>query len=160
MSYKEEIEYKFLVNKDRLPVLPEGAAMVQGYLAFQPTVRVRTEAGPGDVQKAYITIKGAGLVGRAEFEYDIPFEEARQLLQLAHFALVSKKRYKLAVKDQPDLKWELDIFEGDNAGLIVAEIEVPDRNTSFERPEWLGLDVTENPAYKNAALSQHPFKDW
>ncbi len=160
MAYKTEIERKFLVNRDLLPALPPGAKLVQGYLAFEPTVRVRTEAGPGDSRKAYITIKGAGLIGRDEFEYDIPFEEAEPLLSLAKSSLVSKTRYHLPVKGAPDLKWELDIFEGDNAGLVVAELEMPTADFAFERPAWLGQDVSEDPAYKNAALARHPFKDW
>lgn len=160
MGYKEEIERKFLVHRDRLPRLPEGGHLVQGYLGFTPTVRVRTEEGPGDELKAYITIKGAGLVGRDEFEYDIPFGEAQQLLKLALASLVSKKRYRLPVAGAPDLKWELDIFEGDNAGLIVAELEMPTADYAFERPDWLDEDVTEDPAYKNAALAKRPFKDW
>lgn len=160
MGYKEEIERKFLVNREKLPALPEGSKLVQGYLAFEPNVRVRTEEGPGDDRKAYITIKGAGLVGRDEFEYDIPFEEAQQLLKLAQYSKVSKTRYRLPVAQAPDLKWELDIFEGDNAGLVVAELEMPREDYSFERPAWLGEDVTLDPAYKNAALAKHPFKDW
>ena len=160
MSYKEEIERKFLVHKDQLPTLPEGAKLSQGYLAYRPTVRVRTEDGPGDTKKAYITIKGAGLVGRDEFEYDIPFEEAQQLLKLATDALVVKTRYKLPVSDHPDLKWELDIFEGENAGLIVVELETPDYETKYVHPVWLGEDVTEDSHYKNAALAQHPYQQW
>lgn len=160
MGYQNEIEYKFLVDTAKLPALPPGAKMVQGYLSFQPTVRVRTEEGPADRRKAYITIKGEGLVGRGEFEYAIPFEEATQLLKLAQAALVRKTRYRLPLKDQPDLKWELDIFEGDNAGLTVVELEVPGEDYQFSRPEWVGRDVTKDPAYKNAALARHPFKQW
>jgi CYTH domain-containing protein len=99
-------------------------------------------------------------VGRDEFEYDIPFEEAQQLLKLAQYSKVSKTRYRLPVPDAPDLKWELDIFEGDNAGLVVAELEMPSEDYAFEPPAWLGEDVTRDPAYKNAALAQHPYKDW
>ncbi len=160
MGYKEEIERKFLVKSDLLPELPQGARLVQGYLGFEPTVRVRTEEGPGDERKAYLTIKGSGLVGRDEFEYDIPFEEACQLLKLSQASTVGKTRYKLPVAGAPELKWELDIFEGDNAGLIVAELEMPSADYAFERPAWLGQDVTEDPAYKNAALARHPYKDW
>jgi adenylate cyclase len=160
MGYQKEIERKFLVDSAKLPDLPEGARLIQGYLCFEPTVRVRTEEGPADQRKAYITIKGEGLVGRDEFEYDIPFEEATNLLQLAQSSLVSKTRYKLPLKEHPGLKWELDIFEGDNAGLTVVELEMPDEAFDFPRPEWLGQEVTENPAYKNASLSRHPFKKW
>ncbi len=160
MSYKEEIEYKFLVERAKMPPLPEGSRLRQGYLALGPTVRVRTEEGPGETRKAYITIKGAGLVGRDEFEYDLPFEEATQLLKLSRWTIVEKTRYRLPVQAAPDLKWELDIFEGDNAGLVVCELEVPRRDYPFERPDWLGQDVTEDPAYKNAGLAQRPFKNW
>jgi adenylate cyclase len=160
MGYKEEIEYKFLVKPELLPPLGKGYKLVQGYLGFAPTVRVRTEEGPDNQRTAYLTIKGSGLVGRDEFEYNIPFEEAQQLLKLARFSLVSKTRYHLPVQNAPDLKWELDIFEGDNDGLVVAELEVPDEDYSFERPAWLGQDVTTDPKYKNAVLAQHPFKAW
>ncbi len=160
MGYKEEIERKFLVNRELLPSLPPGSRLQQGYLAFEPTVRVRTEDGPGSERKAYITIKGEGMLGRDEFEYDIPFDEAQQLLKLAQSSIVSKTRYRLPVHDAPDLKWELDIFEGSNAGLIVAELEMPDRDYPFVAPIWLGQDVTEDPAYKNSALSRRPYKDW
>lgn len=159
MAYKEEIEHKFLVNQDKLPALPEPNRLTQGYLNFKPSVRVRLEEGP-EQRKGYLTIKGEGLVGRDEFEYDIPAEEAEQLLKLAKASLVSKRRYKLPVEDKPDLKWELDIFEGDNAGLVVAELEIPEHGYEFERPDWIGEDVTEDPRYKNSALAQKPYKNW
>jgi adenylate cyclase len=160
MGYQKEIEHKFLVNQAKLPALPAGATIIQGYLALQPTVRVRTAEGPGDHRKGFITIKGRGLVGRDEFEYPIPFEEATQLLKLAKYSLVRKTRYELAVKEHPNLKWELDIFEGDNAGLVIVELEVPEEDFQFTRPEWVGQDVTKDPAYKNAALARRPFKNW
>ncbi len=160
MGYMKEIERKFLINKAKLPDLPQGSKMVQGYLSFKPTVRVRTEEGPVDQRKAYITIKGEGLVGRDEFEYAIPSEEAAQLLKLAQASLVCKTRYRMPLKEHSELKWELDIFEGDNAGLIVVELEIPDENFEFPRPEWLGEEVTEDTAYKNSALAKRPFKVW
>lgn len=161
MAYKVEIERKFLVDTAKLPKLPEPLHLKQGYLAFTPTVRVRIEDGPGaNERKAYITIKGGGMVGRDEFEYDIPYDEAEQLLKLAHGSVVSKKRYHLPVADHPDLKWELDIFEGDNDGLVVAELEMPEADMQFQHPEWLGTDVSEDGAYKNALLAQQPYKDW
>lgn len=161
MAYKQEIERKFLVQQDKLPQLPEPLRLKQGYLAFSPTVRVRTEDGPGqNERRAYLNVKGVGLIGRDEFEYEIPRDEAEQLLKLTKASLVSKKRYHLPLPDHPDLKWELDIFEGDNTGLLVAELEMPDADMQFEHPAWLGQDVTEDSAYKNAALAQHPYKDW
>jgi adenylate cyclase len=159
MAYKQEIERKFLVHPERLPELKDGARLVQGYLCNDPTVRARTEE-TGSAQRGYLTIKGDGLVARDEFEYEIPFADAQGLLQLAHFSLVSKRRYLLPVTDQPDLHWEIDVFEGDNAGLTVAELEMPAEDHAFARPDWLGEDVTENPAYKNSALSRRPFSQW
>jgi adenylate cyclase len=159
MGYKVEIERKFLVHQDRLPPLENGAHLVQGYLGVRPTVRVRTEE-LGGAKKGYLTIKGEGLVGRDEFEYEIPFVDGEALLKLALSSLVAKKRYLLPVEGQPDLAWEVDVFEGDNAGLIVAELEMPDADHAFPKPDWLGEDVTEDPAYKNSALSLHPFSRW
>lgn len=160
MAYQQEIERKFLVNEDKLPELPGGSKLVQGYLSFRPSVRIRTEEAADGQRKAYITIKGEGKIGRDEFEYDIPFDDAQKLLKMAQASLVSKTRYRLPLEDHPKLKWELDRFEGDNAGLVVVELEMPDENFDYPRPEWLGQEVTENPAYRNAALAQHPFKDW
>ena len=160
MARKEEIECKFLVHTDRMPPLPPGIRMAQAYLGFRPTVRVRTQEGPGDLREAFLTIKGQGLVGRDEFEYPIPFDEAEALLLLATHPPVRKTRHHLPVEGQPDLKWEVDIFNGENDGLVVAELELPDRDHPFPRPEWLGEDVTRDPAYKNAALAQRPFRSW
>jgi CYTH domain-containing protein len=159
MSRKEEIERKFRVHQDQLPPLPPGAELAQGYLSFTPNVRVRTEIAPGGARKAYLTVKGPGLVGRDEFEYEIPFEEGDALLGLAQSAIVRKTRHLLPA-DPPDLKWELDVFAGENEGLIVAEIEIPAADQHYARPDWLADDVTEDPAYKNSALSQHPYREW
>ena len=159
MAYKEEIERKFLVDQTKLPPLPAPKWLVQGYLSANPTVRLRLEQGP-EQRKGYLTIKGEGLVGRDEFEYDLPADEVEQMLRLAKGFLVSKRRYDLPVPGAPELKWELDIFEGDNEGLIVAELEMPSYDYAFERPEWLGQDVTEDARYKNAALSRRPYKNW
>jgi len=160
MALNREVERKFRVHPDRLPKLPEGARLVQGYLGFEPTVRVRTEEGPGDTRKAYLTIKSPGLLSRDEYEYDLPFAEAQQLLTLARASLVSKTRHRLPVEGAEGLKWEIDFFDGDNAGLVVAEVELPDEETDFPRPDWLGEDVTEDGAYKNAALATRPFRRW
>jgi adenylate cyclase len=159
MARKEEIERKFLVIEDRLPRLPPGARMAQAYLGFAPTVRVRTQLGPGPKVEAFLTIKGAGLVGRDEFEYSIPYEEGEALLRLGAHAPVEKVRHYLPVEGT-ELTWEIDVFEGPNAGLIVAEIELPSRDSPFPQPEWLGEDVTLDPRYKNAALAQRPFREW
>jgi adenylate cyclase len=158
MALKREIEYKFLVRRGKLPELPPGARLVQGYLSWRPTVRVRTQEEPDGERLGFLTIKGEGLVGRDEFEYPIPFEEADALLGLALASTVSKTRHRVPVEDSDGLVWEIDVFDGRNAGLIVAEVELPAEDHHFHRPPWLGEDVTEDPGYKNTALAQRPWR--
>jgi CYTH domain-containing protein len=160
MGYKVELEYKFLVDAAKLPELKGGSKLSQGYLAFNPTVRIRLDEPENGQAVGYITIKSPALAGRNEFEYEIPADEAKELLKLAQSSVVAKRRYKLPLEGAPDLKWELDVFEGDNAGLMIAELEVPDSTTNFTRPAWIGEDVTDDPRYTNAALSSHPYKFW
>jgi adenylate cyclase len=159
MALKQEIELKFLVRRESLPELPPGRKLAQGYLALAPTVRVRTEVRPDGESAAYMTIKGEGHVTRDEFEYQIPFDEGTALLRLAHGAIVTKTRHELPVGTE-GLKWEIDVFEGENEGLLTAEIELPSPDYPFERPEWLGSDVSHDPAYKNSRLSQRPYGRW
>ena len=161
MARKEEIERKFLIHRDQLPALPAGKRLVQGYLAEMPTVRVRTEEDcQSTARRAFLTIKGKGLVGRDEFEYEIPFEEAEALLKLARGFLISKTRYCLPVEGFSELAWELDVFNDENDGLIVVEIELPSAGHPYPTPDWLGEEVSEDPAYKNAALAKRPFNEW
>ncbi len=161
MSRKQEIEHKFLVDSSRLPPLPPGSRLTQGYLSFRPTVRVRTEEREdGSGRMAYLTIKGEGDVGRDEFEYEIPFEEATGLLGMCQGSVITKTRYRLPIDGCPELAWELDIFVGDNEGLVVAELEVPEEGCAFARPDWLGEDVTRDSRYKNAALAERPYREW
>lgn len=166
MARKLEIEYKFLVLPERLPELPPGRQLRQAYLSFKPAVRVRLDEPPAgspprdDPARGYLTIKGDGLVGRDEFEYEIPVEDASALLELAASASVTKSRHRLPAAGAPDLAWEIDVFTGRNAGLVVAELEVPDPDFAFERPDWLGADVTQDPRYKNAELARNPFSNW
>ncbi|HEU4754875.1 MAG TPA: CYTH domain-containing protein [Armatimonadota bacterium] len=154
------MERKFLVDPGRLPDLRAGARLRQGYLGTRPTVRVRTEEQPTGDRHAYLTIKSEGLVGRDEFEYPIPFDEAEALLELSQGSVIDKTRHCYPVARRPDLAWEIDVFEGENAGLVVAEIELPREDEPFERPDWLGEEVTEDPRYKNAALAFHPYRSW
>jgi CYTH domain-containing protein len=160
MAAQREIERKYLVAPERLPQLSGGSNVAQGYLCTRPVVRVRTVEGPGGERSGFLTIKGEGLVDRDEFEYAIPWEEADALLALAHGIVIRKTRYRLPVEGAPDLVWELDVFHGENDGLIVAEVELPNADLAFPRPDWLGDEVSEDPAYKNACLSERPFKDW
>jgi len=151
-----EIERKFLVD----PALwrPQGAGVPyrQGYLstAAERVVRVRVA---GD--RAFLTIKGrTENISRLEFEYPVPLEDAAMLLdRLCERAPVEKTRYTQKVGDHV---WSVDVFHGDNDGLIVAEIELSSDAETFERPPWIGQEVSTDPRYFNANLSVNPFKTW
>jgi CYTH domain-containing protein len=160
MAQQTEVERKFRVQRELLPDLPTGSRLAQGYLSLKPVVRVRTERTPEGVEKGYLTIKGEGLTDRAEFEYEIPYAEATSLLELCQAAIVCKTRHRFPVEGAPELSWELDVFEGENDGLIIAEVELPDADHAFPRPSWLGEDVSHDAAYQNVRLAQHPFSAW
>ena len=152
-----EIERKFLVNDDswREQVL-RSSKMQQGYLneAKQSSVRVRVA---GD--KAYLNIKSATLgIYRKEYEYAIPVGDAQEILsELAQKPLIEKTRYYV---ENAGHLWEVDVFEGDNAGLVVAELELCDEDEAFERPSWVGAEVSGDQRYYNVCLAKHPFKSW
>ncbi len=152
----KEIERKFLVTGDAWRQLTQGTMYRQGYLnsAKERTVRVRTV---GD--KAFLTIKGITVgATRAEYEYEIPFADCNALLDnLAEKPLIEKKRYKIP---QGSLTWEIDEFFGENQGLIVAEIELVSEDQAFDKPEWIGEEVTGDPRYFNSNLIKHPFTKW
>jgi CYTH domain-containing protein len=152
-----EIERKFLVKGDAWRALAKPTMYRQGYLnsAKERTVRVWTA---GDKQ-AFLTIKGLAVgATRAEYEYEIPFDEGKAMLDtLAEKPLIEKKRYKIHVGG---LTWEVDEFLGDNAGLIVAEVELKSEDQAFDRPSWLGEEVTGDPRYYNANLIKKPFTQW
>ena len=152
----KEIERKFLVKGDAWRALAKGTNYRQGYLnsAKERTVRVRTAE-----DKAFLTIKGLTVgATRAEYEYEVPFDEGKAMLDaLAEKPLIEKKRYKIPAGG---LTWEIDEFLGDNAGLIVAEVELKSEDQAFERPLWLGDEVTGDPRYYNANLIKKPFTRW
>lgn len=152
-----EIERKFLIKSPQWRSLAgQGCLIRQGYLSDQPerTVRVRVS---GD--QAWLTIKGKTQgIERLEMEYDIPVSEAMQLLdQLCLKPLIEKYRYRIA---QADLIWEIDEFLGENAGLLVAELELKSADQQFDRPDWLGTEVSHEPRYFNSALIRQPFLSW
>lgn len=151
-----EIERKFLVIGDAWRRQASQAThFSQGYLSRDParTVRVRI-AGP----KAFLTIKGATTgATRAEFEYPVPVDDARQLLAMSDGPVVEKVRH-LCVVD--GITWEVDEFLGANAGLVVAEIELLSEDQAFTRPPWLGDEVTGDARYVNARLAVAPFSTW
>jgi CYTH domain-containing protein len=149
-----EIERKFLVVGDGWRQ-GEGTRYSQGYLNrdAQRTVRVRI-AG----EHAFLTVKGISKgATRSEFEYAIPANDARQLLELADGPVIEKVR---RIVEHEGSRWEVDEFFGDNAGLVVAELELESEAQAFERPQWLGREVTGDSRYYNSNLAAHPYKDW
>jgi adenylate cyclase len=151
-----EIERKFLVRDDRWRTLAQGQRLRQGYLSSHPdrVVRIRIE-GEG----ALMTIKGRTTgATRGEWEYPIPLEDAAVFLQqLCEQPVIDKTRYRIAYRG---MLWEVDEFHGDNAGLVVAEIELASEDQPFEKPDWIGEEVTHDSRYFNANLLHHPYKDW
>jgi len=150
-----EIERKFLVDKTKWSPNVPGIKMVQAYLGLAPypTVRIRV-AG----EKAFLTIKGRSeSIVRPEFEYEIPVEDAENMLELAISSPVEKTRYKI---QHEDFTWEVDVFSGRNAGLIVAEIELESEAQDFPLPEWLLDEVSYDGRYYNSYLSLYPFQEW
>ncbi|MBN1829424.1 MAG: CYTH domain-containing protein [Deltaproteobacteria bacterium] len=152
----KEIERKYLVRDDAYKRLAEGLLYRQGYLNSEKerTVRVRTV---GD--KGFLTIKGVTVgASRLEFEYEIPAIDADDLLEkLCERPLIEKKRH---VIEHEGLKWEVDEFVGDNEGLIVAEVELKSEAQRFEKPPWVGDEVTGDPRYFNSNLIKNPYKNW
>ncbi|MBR5726003.1 MAG: CYTH domain-containing protein [Muribaculaceae bacterium] len=152
-----EIERKFLVEGDFMHEAFAAQRITQGFLSSVPerVVRIRIK---GD--KGYITIKGmadAAGVSRYEWEKEIPVEEARELLLLCEPGVIDKTRYLV---EAGDYTFEVDVFHGENEGLIVAEIELPDEDAPFQHPSWLGREVTGDSRYYNVMLAKHPFKTW
>ena len=152
----KEIERKYLVIGDAWRSLGQRTRYRQGYLSTvkERTVRVRTVA-----DKAYLTIKGVNEgIARAEFEYEIPVADANTLLdELCKRPLIEKDRYKIPFAG---LTWEVDEFFGENAGLILAEVELESEDQAFDIPEWIGEDVSDDPRYYNANLIAHPYRTW
>lgn len=155
-----EIERKFLVRGEAWRAAAgKPRRLVQGYLALdaaRAVVRVRLEGGGGvacgDGGRGFLTVKGknAGIV-RAEYEYEIPAAEARELLALCAGVLIVKERYEVPAGD--GLIWEIDVFGDAHDGLVIAEIELPHEDTPFARPDWLGAEVSGDRRYYNVALA-------
>ncbi len=153
-----EIERKFLVTSTEfLFESIRSNRIVQGYLNSNPerTVRIRIKGTQG-----FITIKGKGNESgttRFEWEKEIEVTEAEQLLLLCEDSVIDKVRYEIPFGKH---LYEVDVFEGDNKGLIIAEIELENENESFEKPNWLGAEVTGDERYYNASLSVSSYKNW
>ncbi|WP_136667302.1 CYTH domain-containing protein [Flavobacterium sp. H122] len=153
-----EIERKFLVNNEVfLTQATSHNRIVQGYLNSNPerTVRIRIKG-----EKGFITIKGKSNdtgTTRLEWEKEIPLNEAEQLLALCETGVIDKIRYEVPVGNH---FYEVDVFSGNNYGLIIAEIELQSENEWFEKPDWLGEEVTKDRRYYNSYLSNNPFTAW
>ena len=150
-----EIERKFLVDTRKWHPIVPGTRLVQAYLSIEPnpTVRVRI-AG----EKAYLTIKGrTKTISRPEFEYEIPVEEAQEMMKMAISNPVEKMRYEIMFEG---FLWEVDVFSGKNEGLVIAELELESENQEFPRPDWLFSEVSGDRKYYNSYLSEHPFQEW
>ena len=154
-----EIERKFLVRGEpwRAGGWGSGSAYRQGYLARTQagvTVRVRLANGRGT-----LTVKGPTRgISRAEFEYEIPVNEAEALLNtLCAHPLIEKVRW---VVPWNGARWEIDRFTGENEGLVVAEIELPSEESTFARPPWLGREVSGDLRYSNVMLQENPWRRW
>ena len=152
----KEIERKYLIKKDDWRELAKGTVYRQGYLSTvkERTVRVRTIDDNG-----YLTIKGITVgATRAEYEYEIPAKDASYMLdELCEKPIIEKKRY---VMDHEDLTWEIDEFDGENLGLIVAEVELTAEDQKIALPDWIGEEVTGDPRYFNSNLIKHPYSKW
>ena len=151
-----EIEKKFLLKNDDWRKLAQGKEYRQGYLSSvkERTVRIRTIEDTG-----YLTIKGVSQgASRAEYEYVIPVDEANAMLDtLCEKPLIEKKRFKISYQG---FIWEIDEFYGVNQGLIMAEVELASETQPFAKPEWIGVEVTQDSRYFNANLVHHPFSKW
>ncbi|XZG70510.1 CYTH domain-containing protein [Chitinibacteraceae bacterium HSL-7] len=152
-----EIERKYLLaSDDWRGAVSQSTRIAQGYLSTEPgrTVRVRIKGDGG-----FLTIKGASLDGmsRAEFEYPVPLSDAEAMLALCP-SVLDKTRHLVDAGNQ--LTWEIDEFHGDNAGLIVAEIELPSVETAVPHAAWLGNEVTGDKRYYNSQLTLTPYCQW
>ena len=155
----QEIERKFLVTSDYKSEAYASVRITQGYLSRVPerVVRIRIKGDNG-----FITIKGttndSGL-SRFEWEKELPIADAQSLLKLAEPGTIDKTRHLIKNTDGKHI-WEVDEFHGDNEGLIMAEIELESESDLFDKPSWLGKEVTGDKRYYNAFLSEKPFKNW
>ncbi len=151
-----EIERKFLVAGTSWKKGATGKRYRQGYLSAQPerTVRVRVAGKQG-----LLTVKGISRgASRDEYEYPIPLADAEELLdRLCERPLIEKTRYRIPYQG---LIWEIDVFEGDNRGLVVAEVELKNERQEVPLPPWIGREVTDDARYYNSNLAKHPFHRW
>ena len=152
-----EIERKFLVKGEFRNEAGKTFRIIQGYLSSVPerTVRVRLKA-----ERGFITVKGPGNdsgTTRYEWEKEIPLAEAEELLKICEPGIIEKTRYEVRHGNH---LFEIDVFTGDNTGLVIAEIELTSENEYVEMPEWIGKEITGERQYYNSALKDNPFSCW
>jgi adenylate cyclase len=152
----KEIEKKFLITNDNWRGLGTAEVYCQGYLNSERTVTVRVRTIG---ERGILTIKGPPVDGvKLEYEYDIPFGEATEMLEeLCQKPLIRKTRYKVPYRG---FTWEVDEFAGENEGLVFAEIELEEVAQNFEKPDWIGREVTGDSRYYNASLVRNPYSVW
>ncbi len=158
-----EIELKFVIDPKYLTIIASKVFLVipitQGYLFEESNVRVRILTDSG-VKKSFLTVKGERYGNtRDEFEYEIPTEDAIEMIDKMSSHVIFKTRFK--IMDRKDI-WEIDVFHGDNDGLIIGEIEIPHPDYDVKQPEWIDewKPVTNDERYYNSYLAKHPYKDW
>lgn len=148
---KLEIERKFLIHPDRMPRLVRGQKITQGYLSVDPAVRVRIRG-----VKSFVTIKFGNAFKREEYEWIISKSDSTALLKKCKFK-IEKTRFKFHLNGD---FWEIDVFEGENKGLVVAEIELKTEKQIIQKPLWLDREVTNEVRYLNVNLAQKPYNNW
>lgn len=152
----KEIERKFLIDASTIGSLENGMSIKQGYISTtdKTVVRVRVAGN-----MAYLTLKGENKqLTRSEFEYGIPINDAEQIItELCNGPIVEKTRYLRIYEGHT---WEIDVFHGDNDGLIVAEIELESEEEAFKKPSWIAIEVSNDARYYNSSLLDHPYKNW
>ena len=153
----QEIERKFLVKGEYKSLATKSTRIIQGYLSSIPerTVRVRVKG-----EKGFITVKGIGNesgASRFEWEKEIPAEEVQELLKICEPGVIDKTRFQVVVGNHT---YEVDEFYGENEGLTLAEVELSAENEGFEKPVWLGDEVTGDVKYYNSMLMKNPFTKW
>lgn len=162
----KEIERKFLLKGD-FPKSTNYEEIIQGYIprGNDSTVRIRiaslyaNERLKGETACITIKSKTEG-ISRDEYEYKIPIEEAQEMLNNMCEGIIEKTRYTYSNKDTKFQIWEIDVFKGDNEGLIVAEIELRSQFEQYKKPIWIGEEVSFDKRYFNASLSKNPYKNW
>ena len=150
-----EIERKFLIKKGQWKPEGQGTKIKQGYLSVDPERVVRVRIAD---QKAFLTIKGKAVgIVRTEMEYEIPKNDAEILIQMCLNMPVEKTRFYQVIDD---ITWEIDVFEGENTGLILAEVELENEFQKIEIPDWIDKEVSNDIRYYNSWLARNPYSKW